>query len=488
MKKNKLIILGGAGMIVVVVVVYLLLSTQGYLAWAAGLFNRQPVQSVAQLESAEEVVEEATLTMTVLPTATMTVEAVETIPEAATASPEAEIVPTEDLSIGPFGPNGDDFPLGINPLTGLLVTDPDTLDYLPALVSITNWPVNARPQAGLGSSAWVYELYIGQGMSRFLALFYGAFPGEEGSQEDDAGSSGMAIDNTDADSIGPIRSGRLPYEGLRRLNNGFLVMASAYAGVAKNLDAYTNVFGSDGEDINSAMIPADKLKEIAAQYEGQLVSGSLSGNVFDADIPTGGVPGETFWFVYNPLNQIAWQFDTQKGVYYRYQDLADGLTFARLTDRTDGESVDISNVILLFANHRYCTEKAFDIDFLNINKFPAVIFRDGQKFDVFWTTKSEDFEFETGKFRPIRFIDADGNPFPLKPGSSWVMLAPYNTPIWESPVVEPIPMDQLEWIPSEGTALLYQLLNTKESGTGQWVSRFYQSLMIYDNSVCTQIN
>ena len=450
-----------------------------------GSESEAPTAIPATPTEAEDLTELPTETPTRMPTSTPTVE------PTVTNTPQPTLEPTPETLSGPFGPDPGDFPAGMSMLTGEFVDDPGTLDYLPAMVSITNWPVSARPQAGLGSAALVYELYIGEGMSRFLALFYGNYPsssasngdGEGGDTEDD-----LAIDNTNADAIGPIRSGRLPYEGIRRLNNGFLVMVSAYAGVSQNLDNVTNIYGSDDDDPNSATIPADELKEIAAGYEGTLLEGSLSGNVFDAEAPEDGQAADTFWYIYNRLNQIAWKYDPEAGDYYRYADQADGLTFVRLTDAMNGDDVDISNVILLFANHRSCSATAFDVDLMGVSKNPAVVFRDGQKYDIFWTTRNGDFERETGKVRPIRFIDADGDPFPLKPGASWIILTPLQTPIWEAPLVEDVNLDEMVWLPENPELVIHRLLNSQEPGSGIWVSRFYQSLMIPDQAVCVKID
>lgn len=444
-----------------------------------------PTMIPATPTEAEDLTKLPTETPTQVPTSTPAVE------PTVTNTPEPTLEPTPEPLRGPFGPDVEDFPAGMSMLTGELVDDPTTLNYVPAMVSITNWPISARPQAGLGSAALVYELYIGEGMSRFLALFYGNYPSSADNNGDSVGGDsqdGLAIDNTNADAIGPIRSGRLPYEGIRKLNNGFLVMASAYAGVSQNLDNVTNVFGSEDDDLNSARIPADELQEIAAGYEGTLVEGALSGNVFDAGAPEGGQPADTFWYIYNRLNQIAWKYDPQSGDYYRYADQADGETFVRLTDAMNGEDVDISNVILLFANHRSCSATAFDIDLMGVNKNPAVVFRDGQKYDIFWTTRNGNFERETGKVRPIRFIDANGDPFPLKPGSSWIILTPLQTPIWEAPLVEHVNLDELVWVPESPELVIHRLLNSQEPGSGIWVSRFYQSYMVPDPAVCSKID
>lgn len=479
---------------IIVIIALLGFRTENTPAVAADL----PETASEVLDSDAEPTED--LTELLSPTPTEEPEPTITPSPEPTATPTEEPTPTEMPTptavplAGPYGPDADDFPAGMSMLTGQMVSDPETLSFPPAMVSITNWPVNARPQPGLGSASLVYELYIGEGMSRFLALFYGDYPepviDTEGLSEDGqtTTNTGVVIDNSNADSIGPIRSGRLPYESIRNLNNGFLVMASAYAGIAKNLDQYTNVYGNDAEDINSAKIPVDQLKEIAASYEASLVEGALSGNVFAEQVPEGGVAGDTFWFIYNSINQIAWQYDPATGMYYRYADQANGETYQRLVDGMTGETVEISNVILLSAFHRYCNYKAFDVDLYGMTSMPAVLFRDGQKFDINWTTVNTDFEFETGKRRPVRFIDSEGNPFPLKPGATWIILTPMNTPIWESEMMEEIPLDSIDWMPEQADVQFLGLLNNRLEGTGIWVSRFYQDLMLYDPTVCAEID
>ena len=64
----------------------------------------------------------------------------------------------------------------INPLTGLPVADPSLLQLPAVLVSISHFPVDARPQAGLSFAPYVFEIYITEGATRFLTAFYGEFP------------------------------------------------------------------------------------------------------------------------------------------------------------------------------------------------------------------------------------------------------------------------------------------------------------------------
>ena len=67
----------------------------------------------------------------------------------------------------------------VNPLTGLEVADPSLLKIPVVLVSISHFPATARPQAGLSFSPFVYEFYITEGATRFLAVFYGEWPVSE---------------------------------------------------------------------------------------------------------------------------------------------------------------------------------------------------------------------------------------------------------------------------------------------------------------------
>ncbi len=92
---------------------------------------------------------------------------------AATSTPQPTAAPVT------YGPNPADFPAGINPLTGQAAADPALLKVPALLISISHFPVTARPQAGLSFAPYVFEFSITGGETRFLTAFYGQFPAPE---------------------------------------------------------------------------------------------------------------------------------------------------------------------------------------------------------------------------------------------------------------------------------------------------------------------
>ena len=75
-----------------------------------------------------------------------------------------------------YGPNPEDFPEGISPLTGLPVEDSSLLDLRPVFLSVSVFPPKVRPPSGLSVSPIVYEVYIGDGDTRLMVGFHGEFP------------------------------------------------------------------------------------------------------------------------------------------------------------------------------------------------------------------------------------------------------------------------------------------------------------------------
>lgn len=355
-----------------------------------------------------------------------------------TATPKpTEIPPTSTPFV--MGPDMERIPPGYNPLTGLFVTDASLLDLPAVLISITNFPPSARPQAGLSFAPWVFELYISEGMTRFLSVFYGDYPGDQISETGTDASIPTAEAGTPSGNsgepkknkltFGPIRSGRLPYAAIRDFFKGScLVYAGATVEIRDRLRGCAMVYGSDEDDINSAMVETSKLKDLAKANFQQGDSFNYSGNQFSQVPPAGGQPATQMDIFYSLLNQGQWVFSDDAEAYLKNEDLADGTgIFRPMVDRINGKQLAFSNVVVLFAEHTVINPYIIDVGIWSGQRGKAVIFRDGQRYDAVWSTMNGDYEKTTGKRRPMRFEDAQGNPFPLKPGQTWIhIFTPYS--------------------------------------------------------------
>lgn len=343
------------------------------------------------------------------------------VPSAAEGDSMTETpAPQEPVAYGP-----DDFPAGINPLTGLPASDPSLLGLPAVLVSITNFPVSARPQAGLSFSPIVFEIYISEGTTRYLAVYYGDFP-----QATVSGASGALVDQ-----VGPVRSGRLPYAYIRdAFQWSCLVYASASEELRARLRGCDIVYGEDPNDINSAFVDVTRLEELAQGNAKPSEPFNYTGNVFSDAVPSGGQAADTLRVFYSHLNQTMWTYDPATGKYLRSQNSpSTPEQFAPDTDRLTGQQLVFSNVIVMFAKHTAVTPTIIDIDMSGGEGGYAYLFRDGKVSLIQWTTLGGDYETETGLRRPIRFIDDAGNPIALKPGNAWVhVMTPFSTVSEES--------------------------------------------------------
>ena len=366
-----------------------------------------------------------------------------------TITPTATATATPTPVLQSYGP--DDYPEGINPLTCLPVEDPASLVFPPALISITNFPASARPQSGLAWANWVIEGYIGEGMNRFLAIFHGDYP---------SSNSGGSLDLPDSTTtIGPIRSGRVWYEDWRQLFNGFLVAASGAPQVLAQLNAFNYFFGSDESDINSALIPITTLEQIAESNSNRLGDTALNSNLCDVKAPEGGDLANSLFVYYAPLNQALWKYEPSLGAYQRsWNDTVTGENFTLMKDRIDDIPLKFENLIIVYANFHGSKDAYFYIDLLYSNG-PAQIMRDGKIYDIRWTTEAGEYEQTTGKNRPMRFTYANGDPFPLKPGQTWVLLAPLGS------------IRTMHETVAEGNYI--QRLTSNLPGSGNWAIEIY---------------
>ena len=501
-------------------------------------------------------------TVTPTPTQTLTQPPAPTATETATSIPPTS-TPQPRSVFSEYGPDLNDFPTNVNPLTGREVQDPSLLELPAVLVSISNMPVTTRPQAGPGFAPWVFELFIGEGTTRFMNIFYGDYPrtvpnmtggcevreevihpqgewignrvwldeNENGVQDawemgvggvcirllngtsrevlqeaftdsngyyafenpggdvrlqfvkstffeftrrdvgdEDRDSDVDANGETDVfranetasfldagliltyktiataspvvtgtppnwfipaeDYVGPIRSGRLTYNQIGGMfPNSCLVYASAAPDIGAQLDPCEIIYGVDLYTPNSALLTGKHMRELAEKSLNQKQSVNYSGNLFSETIPENGQAADTIKVFYHSYSQSGWQYDPISQTYLRYTDKADATgVLIPATDRLTGRQVAFENVIVVFAEHIRFRHNQLEIDFSLGQKEPAYLFRDGQAYNIYWSTRNRDYEKETGILRPMHFVDAQDNLVPLHPGRTWIhIVTPYSS-------------------------------------------------------------
>lgn len=306
----------------------------------------------------------------------------------------------------------------LNPLTGLPVADPSILDRMPVMVKVANYPRLGRPHAGLSFADIVFDYYIGSGTNRFLAMYYG----------------------NDSPSIGPVRSGRLVDAELVRLYWGIL----GYGSADEDTDAYLmQALGERAISYQEAPCPAfcgtDTHSVIGvfassadisayAKQNGIDPGGTpdLDGMVFSEQVPAGGTPVEQVNILFNYYNRAEWKYDAASGTYLRWIEEMEGdeedgnFRMIPLLDRVTGEQLAFDNIIIIFTHYIENAPSEHEIEIMkNIEGKRAVFYRDGQMFEGQWKVPNDQ--------APIQFFDASGNPFALKPGNTWIVIADDNS-------------------------------------------------------------
>jgi len=304
--------------------------------------------------------------------------------------------------------------LTLNPLTGLPAQDVALLDRRPVMIKVSNYPQVGRPHAGLAYADIVFDYFIGSGTNRFLAVFYGQ----------------------DAESIGPVRSGRLVDVQLVSLYQGILGFGGAedntreiiYRELGRraiaNLEAPCPAFcGTDTHSVTGVFANSGELSRWYSSQAKDNQRYDLGGMTFAEAIPASGQPAEKVTILFNYYNRGEWRFDNASGNYLRWTEfMLDETTYLMLpsTERATGEQLSFANIILLFAKYDEINPSKHDIElFDNSNGQRAVFFRDGQMFTGQWQTPD--------RTRPIQFTDASGNPFALKPGNTWIAILGQNS-------------------------------------------------------------
>jgi hypothetical protein len=319
-------------------------------------------------------------------------------PTAADADPETEEV--------------DDRPTA--PLTGLPTAE--EIVQRPVLaVKIDNAPA-ARPQIGLDAADVVFEERIEGGAVRFIALYQSQLPDEVGPVR--------SARPVDVDVLGSFGHPVLAYSGARdevaaMLHGAPIALVTEGApGVRRESSrrAPHNLFVAPGEVLATGLERgATPLGDHAVwTFDAEPAMTPVScddtapdgGGASAADASDCEHPGAGVTVAMTPTVDTAFTFDETKRVYHRREN-------GRADDGPGWENV------LVLAAHQYrggCCDTAgqpYDETELQGGD-ELVLLRDGERFTGRWDKPRGD--------APLRLLDDAGEPLPLAPGRTWVLL------------------------------------------------------------------
>ena len=362
------------------------------------------------------------MTIPFLGTPTQTPTATETLPP----KPKRIVSSTPDLAPTPaatpaeypaegFGPSN--FPADVDPLTGLGVQNPALLDRRPLIVKVSNLPRNVRPQWGLSLADHVYEYYTEEGTTRFAAVFYGQ----------------------DASRVGPIRSARFVDDHLVSMYKANFAFGSADYRVRDRL------FKQDYASrlvIETACPPMCRYEPKGANHlvtnttdltdyinkkkvKGGNSRQNLDGLMFKRQPFSNGAPADHVYVRYSAAIYNRWDYDQGTRKYLRFSDQADDLengkneSYAPLMDRLTNQQISADNLLVIYVTHKYYSRTPEIVDIMLTGSGKATLFRNGQAFQVTWQRQALD--------TLIQLSGADGQPVPLKPGTTFIEIVGTST-------------------------------------------------------------
>jgi hypothetical protein len=305
-----------------------------------------------------------------------------------------------------------------NPLTGEEVEDVANLQRRPLAIKISNAPARwVRPQSGFNDADLVFEHISEAGITRFTMIVYGRTPPD----------------------VGPIRSARLIDLELPAMYDAALIYSGSSEGVRQKLlssDFRPRIIfptepgyyrtGADKPIEHTLYGRPVTLWEVL-DGKGLNTRPAFSTNMtFSEEAPPGGEPASDFIVDYN-WTLVEWKYDAEIG---RYRRWADGEVHS---DANTGEQVMAANVVVILANHvedpNICEQvnngacAAYSIVAQIWGTGPAVVFRDGMRYDATWQ--------RINRNDLLTFYNQDGEPLPLQIGNTWFQVVPtwYTDPL-----------------------------------------------------------
>jgi hypothetical protein len=234
--------------------------------------------------------------------------------------------------------------------------------------------------------------------------------------------------------VGPVRSGRLVYADIAAFfPDSCLIYAFASAEVLVELPQCAFVY----HDIQGGgyMLDINEMIQYTKDNKKNDEKIDYSSNVYSEEPPSGGKDASRLDAYIAWLNQSAWVYDPLYQGWWRYVDAADpnsaGILHSEV-DRLTNRQLHFENVIVLFTVHDVISPTNLKIHLEQDWVGDALLFRDGKKYDIRWSTAATEEELQSGRRKPIRFFHPDDKtPFPLKPGHTWIIVVTPETAVTE---------------------------------------------------------
>lgn len=319
-----------------------------------------------------------------------------------TADPDATPVPGEpEAPVDPDAPGAiDDRPR--SPFTGLPV-EPEVLERALLITKIEN-SENARPQSGMDAADVVIEELVEGGITRFMVLFHSDLPEVAGPVR--------SARPVDVELLGGFGASGFAYSGARAEVQGLLASSPAIR-VVEGVDGF---FRDDARRAphNLYLRPSDVLDVVEQRGARPLID---IGWVFDEQSPDDPLvcppdtaacadPGGSVVIEMSRAFRTGWTYDADAGVYRRDQN---GRPFAA----AGPGDIGAANVVVLATRH-YIGASGYDETDATTMGAPAIVLRDGQRYEARWVKPTVR--------DPLLIQTPDGEPFPLKPGPTWIHL------------------------------------------------------------------
>lgn len=273
------------------------------------------------------------------------------------------------------------------PLTGLEADDPEELERPVVAVKVDNI-ARARPQTGVEQADLVMVAPV-ESATRLVALYH----------------------STDPELVGPVRSGRLIEARMLPPFDALLVMSGAHGPVDEELRDSLPAVIAEGEGTGwrrdeERQAPHNLYVMLEDLREGTPGSPAVEQFWrFDEEAPNGGGEVSSVEIAYPQAGSSGWDWDGDAGRWLRRQDDEEHRT-------ADGERLAADTVIV--AELPTTDRERLPID--PVGEGEATVLRDGQQFEAQWRKPAAGDHME--------IVTADGEPFPLKPGVTWLELLP----------------------------------------------------------------